>query len=161
MPRPLHTAAQISRLPSSDPALTEWAIDLGEGRTGRVRVPVSIHDAVEATDKDAYLQEALADLQKEPATSYIVAHDKRTGEQKWKHEYDCSYDVSYPNGPRCTPNYEAGKLYTLGAQGNLFCLLLFLTNVQIRSGKFPSKGLVRHRQLNAQYALSSRGLPYW
>ena len=30
------------------------------------------------------MQDSLADLQKEPAPSYIVAHDKRTGEQKWK-----------------------------------------------------------------------------
>jgi outer membrane protein assembly factor BamB len=30
------------------------------------------------------MQDSLADLQKEPSTSYVVAHDKRTGEQKWK-----------------------------------------------------------------------------
>jgi outer membrane protein assembly factor BamB len=30
------------------------------------------------------MQDSLADLQKEPATSYLVAHDKRTGQQKWK-----------------------------------------------------------------------------
>jgi len=30
------------------------------------------------------MQDSLADLQKEPAASYLVAHDKRTGEQKWK-----------------------------------------------------------------------------
>ncbi len=30
------------------------------------------------------MQDSLADLQEKPATSYLVAHDKRTGEQKWK-----------------------------------------------------------------------------
>jgi outer membrane protein assembly factor BamB len=30
------------------------------------------------------MQDSLADLQQEPAQSYLVAHDKRTGEQKWK-----------------------------------------------------------------------------
>ncbi len=30
------------------------------------------------------MQDALDDLQKEPAPSYIIAHDKKTGEQKWK-----------------------------------------------------------------------------
>lgn len=61
MPYSPHAAEQISRLPSADPALTEWAIDLGDGRTGRVRVPASVYDAVEATDQDAYVREALAD----------------------------------------------------------------------------------------------------
>ncbi|HZZ77799.1 MAG TPA: PQQ-binding-like beta-propeller repeat protein [Gemmataceae bacterium] len=51
----------------------------------------------------------------------VLCLDAKTGKLKWKHEYPCTYDVSYPNGPRCTPNYEAGKLYTLGAQGDLFC----------------------------------------
>jgi outer membrane protein assembly factor BamB len=30
------------------------------------------------------MQDSLTDLQKEPAPSYVVAHDKKTGEQKWK-----------------------------------------------------------------------------
>src|SRR5262249_24605052 len=30
------------------------------------------------------MQDSVADLQKEPAASYLVAHDKKTGEQKWK-----------------------------------------------------------------------------
>lgn len=30
------------------------------------------------------MQDSVAELQKEPAASYLVAHDKRTGEQKWK-----------------------------------------------------------------------------
>jgi outer membrane protein assembly factor BamB len=32
----------------------------------------------------ACMQDSLADLQADPAASYLVAHDKRTGEQKWK-----------------------------------------------------------------------------
>jgi outer membrane protein assembly factor BamB len=52
----------------------------------------------------------------------VLCFDAKTGDLKWKHEYPCTIDVAYPNGPRCTPNYEAGKLYTLGAQGDLLCL---------------------------------------
>jgi outer membrane protein assembly factor BamB len=51
----------------------------------------------------------------------VLCFDAKTGELKWKHEYPCTYSVSYPNGPRATPNYEAGKLYTLGAEGDLIC----------------------------------------
>ena len=28
--------------------------------------------------------------------------DAATGQEIWKHEYDCSYAISYPAGPRCT-----------------------------------------------------------
>lgn len=61
MLRPPLTAAHLRRLPSADPALTEWAVDLGDDRTGRVHVPLSVYDAVEASDPDAYVREALAD----------------------------------------------------------------------------------------------------
>jgi outer membrane protein assembly factor BamB len=47
--------------------------------------------------------------------------DQKTGKELWKHEYDCPYQISYPAGPRCTPLVHEGKVYTLGAMGNLFC----------------------------------------
>ncbi len=40
----------------------------------------------------------------------------------WKHEYGCRYSISYPAGPRVSPLWHEEKLYTLGAEGNLFCL---------------------------------------
>ncbi|MCI0701481.1 MAG: PQQ-binding-like beta-propeller repeat protein, partial [Planctomycetia bacterium] len=48
--------------------------------------------------------------------------DVKTGKQIWKHDYDCAYQISYPAGPRCTPLVHDGKVYTLGAMGNLCCL---------------------------------------
>ena len=48
--------------------------------------------------------------------------DAKTGDEIWKHEYDCHYAISYPAGPRCTPTVADGKVYTLGAMGDLFCL---------------------------------------
>ena len=52
----------------------------------------------------------------------ILCLDAKTGKQVWKHEYDCPYTVSYPAGPRCTPTVHDGKVYFLGAEGNLTCL---------------------------------------
>jgi outer membrane protein assembly factor BamB len=43
------------------------------------------------------------------------------GQLMWKHEYDCPYKISYPAGPRATPTVSGGKVYTLGAEGHLFC----------------------------------------
>ena len=52
----------------------------------------------------------------------VLCLDAKTGGQLWKHEYPCQYEVSYPGGPRCTPTVAQGKVYTLGAMGDLLCL---------------------------------------
>ena len=52
----------------------------------------------------------------------LLCLDAKTGEQKWKHEYDCAYDVSYPGGPRATPTISGDKVYTLGAMGDFSCV---------------------------------------
>jgi outer membrane protein assembly factor BamB len=44
------------------------------------------------------------------------------GKLAWKHEYDCTYKIYYPSGPRTTPVIQDGKVYTLGAMGDLYCL---------------------------------------
>lgn len=52
----------------------------------------------------------------------ILCLDARTGAELWKHEYDCDYTISYPAGPRCTPTVDDGRVYALGAMGDLVCL---------------------------------------
>ena len=55
-------------------------------------------------------------------TERVLCFDAKTGKELWKHESACTYTISFPNGPRCTPAVTGGKVYTLGAEGNLFCL---------------------------------------
>jgi outer membrane protein assembly factor BamB len=52
----------------------------------------------------------------------VLCLDAATGKLLWKHEYDRPYAISYASGPRCTPTVADGKVYSLGAEGNLFCL---------------------------------------
>lgn len=52
----------------------------------------------------------------------ILCLDARTGKVLWSHQYDRPYLVSYAGGPRCTPSVVDGKVYALGAEGNLWCL---------------------------------------
>ena len=52
----------------------------------------------------------------------VFCLDAKTGDEIWMHQYDCNYTISYPAGPRCTPTVLGGKVYTLGAMGDLFCL---------------------------------------
>lgn len=52
----------------------------------------------------------------------VLCLDAKTGQQLWKHEYPCAYQISYSAGPRCTPTVDGDRVYTLGAMGDLFCL---------------------------------------
>ncbi len=52
----------------------------------------------------------------------VLCLDAKTGTPIWKHEYAREYNLSYPGGPRCTPTVVGGKVYALGAEGNLWCL---------------------------------------
>jgi outer membrane protein assembly factor BamB len=52
----------------------------------------------------------------------VLCLQARTGKILWKHEYDRSYKLSFAGGPRSTPTVVDGKVYALGAEGNLWCL---------------------------------------
>ncbi len=56
------------------------------------------------------------------STERVLCFDAKSGEELWKNEYPCVYHISYPAGPRCTPTVRNGKVYTLGAMGDLHCL---------------------------------------
>ncbi len=55
-------------------------------------------------------------------TERLRCLDARTGDELWRHEYNRPYNVSYPNGPRCTPTVDGDRVYTLGTEGDLLCL---------------------------------------
>lgn len=52
----------------------------------------------------------------------VLCLDAATGKPVWQHAYERPYDLSYGGGPRCTPTVHGGKVYALGAEGNLWCL---------------------------------------
>lgn len=96
-----------------------WRVPVRNGYSGPAVADglVYVTDFVPATDvedKDNFNRAKFAGVER------VLCFDAKKGELKWKHEYPCTYNVSYPNGPRCTPNVDAGKVYTLGAEGNLF-----------------------------------------
>jgi len=57
-----------------------------------------------------------------PGKERVTCLDESDGKLIWQHEYDCKYTMSYPAGPRATPTVDGDRVYTLGAEGNLFCL---------------------------------------
>ncbi|HWB01263.1 MAG TPA: PQQ-binding-like beta-propeller repeat protein, partial [Pirellulales bacterium] len=53
----------------------------------------------------------------------VVALDAATGHERWSHvDSTRFYDGQGGAGPRATPTFDAGKLYSLGATGVLNCL---------------------------------------
>jgi outer membrane protein assembly factor BamB len=54
-------------------------------------------------------------------TERVFCLHAETGKEIWRHEYPVKYTISYPAGPRCTPNVDGDRVYTLGAEGNLIC----------------------------------------
>jgi outer membrane protein assembly factor BamB len=52
----------------------------------------------------------------------VLCLDANTGKTVWIDEYPCTYAISYAVGPRVTPAVADGKVYALGAMGDLRCL---------------------------------------
>ncbi|MBK9137876.1 MAG: PQQ-binding-like beta-propeller repeat protein [Verrucomicrobia bacterium] len=57
-----------------------------------------------------------------PGIERVLCLEETTGKILWTHAYDAPYTISYAAGPRCTPLVDGDRVFTLGAEGNLFCL---------------------------------------
>jgi outer membrane protein assembly factor BamB len=53
----------------------------------------------------------------------VVAYEVETGRELWTHAWEAEFHESMGgDGPRATPTWHEGRLYALGAQGELRCL---------------------------------------
>jgi outer membrane protein assembly factor BamB len=53
----------------------------------------------------------------------VTAYDVATGRELWAHTYRAAFSESMGgDGPRATPTYHQGRVYSLGAQGEFVCL---------------------------------------
>ncbi len=111
----------LEQLPKSGPKVL-WRTPIGGGYSG----PAVAGDHVFITDRilppGAKNPESGFNKSQIPGTERILCLDDATGKVLWKHEYDCTYDLQYPAGPRTTPVVHDSKVYALGAMGDLFCL---------------------------------------
>lgn len=71
----------------------------------------------------------------------VTAYDIETGAELWAHSYPALFkEWMGGDGPRATPTYHSGLLYSMGAQGDLRCLgagtgkLLWHKNVLTENG---------------------------
>jgi outer membrane protein assembly factor BamB len=111
----------LEQFPTHGPVV-RWRVPIGGGYSGpavaKGRLYVMDRQAAKAANKPG----SPFDRSRIPGSERVLCLDAATGKQLWQHEYDCPYTLSYPAGPRTTPAVTAGKVYTLGAEGNLLCL---------------------------------------
>ena len=112
----------LDRFPAAGPKLL-WRAAVGGGYSGSVVVGdrVIVTDRVLAPGgRNRRAGELLGTGT--PAEERVLCFDAKSGKPLWKHEYPCTYEVSYAAGPRATPVISVGKVYALGAMGDLICL---------------------------------------
>lgn len=111
----------LQKFPAGGPRVL-WRVPIGGGYAG----PAVAGGKVYVTDRQ------LDAGQKDPDNPFkatqsrgrerILCLDAASGKQLWKHEYPSKYTMSYSCGPRATPVIAEGKVWTLGAMGDLLCL---------------------------------------
>jgi outer membrane protein assembly factor BamB len=111
----------LEKFPQGGPKVV-WRTPIAAGYAG----PAVAGDRVYVMDRvlakgAANPEDPFDTKQKIASTERVLCLDAKTGKEVWKHTYDCPYQISYPSGPRCTPLVHGGKVYTLGAMGNLIC----------------------------------------
>jgi outer membrane protein assembly factor BamB len=111
----------LDKFPATGPVI-RWRTPIGAGYSG----PAVSQGRVYITDRmlppgktnpgDAFGRDEV------PGTERVLCLEEASGKILWKYEYPCPYQISYPAGPRTTPVVSGGKVYTLGAMGDLLCL---------------------------------------
>jgi outer membrane protein assembly factor BamB len=84
----------------------------------------------------------------------VAAYDVETGREIWTHGWDAEFRESMGgDGPRATPTWEAGRLWSLGAEGDLICF-------DSKSGKVQwSKNILKDNGAsNLQWGMSGSPL---
>ena len=98
----------VQTLPSPSIPL-KWKVEISDGYAG----PCVVQGRVVVMDRLKPPEEA----------ERVLCFDANTGEKLWRFQYPCRYgSISFPAGPRTTPTWDQGKLYTLGTSGHLCCL---------------------------------------
>jgi len=111
--------AIIQKFPGGGPKI-HWRTPIGQGYSG----PAVAGGRVYLTDWKAPTKTNTTNFDKRsiPGSERVLCLDAASGQIVWAEDYDCPYNMSYPFGPRATPVIDSGKVYTLGAEGDLLCL---------------------------------------
>ena len=96
----------VDTFPEGDVLARVWSVPIAEGYSG----PAVADGRVFVTDR-----------QITERNERVICVDATSGTEIWKHSYAARYTISYPAGPRATPVIDEGRVYTIGAVGDLIC----------------------------------------
>jgi outer membrane protein assembly factor BamB len=111
----------VEKFPKGGPKVL-WRVPIGSGYSGPAVVDGKVYVMDRERTKGPDGKPLRATRKGVPGNERVVCLDATNGKIVWKHEYDCPYTISYGSGPRCTPLVEKGRVYALGAMGDLCCL---------------------------------------
>jgi outer membrane protein assembly factor BamB len=111
-------AGIVERFPAGGPQVL-WRMPIAGGYAGAAVAGGRVFVTDYVTDADV----KVANFERKASTGRerVLCLDEATGAMLWKHEYPVTYTIAYPAGPRCTPTVHDGRVYTLGAEGDLLC----------------------------------------
>ncbi len=109
----------VATFPAAGPRVL-WRTPVAGGYAGVAVAGGRVFVCDYVTDADV----KVANFERKTSTGVerVLCLDESTGKVLWKHEYQVTYTIAYPAGPRCTPTVHADRVYSLGAEGNLLCL---------------------------------------
>jgi outer membrane protein assembly factor BamB len=110
----------VERLPKQ-PAV-RWRAPLGEGYSGPTVAQGKVYVLDRLPKKDSKGSIVRTQDKGLAGVERTVCLDGSSGKVVWEHAVDRPYRMSYPEGPRAAPLVAQGRVYSLGAMGNLFCL---------------------------------------
>lgn len=111
----------LDKFPAKGP-VQRWRVPIGGGYAGPAVAAGKVYVTDRVLANDARPSDNPFDRDKLGGKERVLCIDEATGKLAWKHEYACEYEIQYPAGPRNTPVVAGGKVYTLGAMGDLICL---------------------------------------
>jgi len=110
----------LKRFPADGPRV-RWRTDIGAGYAGPAVAAGKVYVTDRLVPPSGSVPSDPFARGKIPGKERVLCLNEPDGKVLWKHECDCPYDISYPAGPRATPLVDGDRVYTLGAEGHLFC----------------------------------------
>ena len=111
----------LAKFPPGGPKVL-WRTPVGSGNSGPAVAGGRVYVMDREPALDATGKPVRAGSNGSPGKERVLCLSAADGKLVWKHEYDCPYTISYRTGPRTTPLVHKGRVYTLGAMGDLLCL---------------------------------------